>query len=82
LNPLPPPSGTPRPRELLLAEPGLGATRWALRPSGRRGSRAGPPDRPPKPNSAAMPCIVAGVTENWAVRLVRKGSNCAVSVPT
>src|SRR6266478_880549 len=29
----------PRPRELLLAEPGLEATRWALRPRGRRGSR-------------------------------------------
>src|SRR2546422_3736862 len=29
----------PRPRQLLLAEPGLGATRWALRPRGRRRSR-------------------------------------------
>src|SRR5438034_2150100 len=37
---------------------------------------------PPRPSSPASPRIVAGVMANVAERLVKKGSNFAVSVPT
>src|SRR5207245_8594936 len=38
--------------------------------------------RPPRPKSPPIPRIVAGVTENEAVMLVRNGENLAVSEPT
>src|SRR2546430_17487326 len=37
---------------------------------------------PPRPSSPARPRIVAGVIANVAERLVKNGSNFAVSVPT
>src|SRR5438093_1374254 len=46
------------------------------------GPRAGGGARPPRPKSPPIPRIVAGVTENEAVMLVRNGENLAVSEPT